>query len=105
MKDIGKLLKEAQKMQKQFEALQSSLAERELEVTQGGGAVRVKIDGKGTIQSLKIDPDFLKEDVSMVEETLLSAIQEAQSQVKDLSESEMGKITGGMGGLPGFGGF
>lgn len=101
MAGVGKLLKQAQKMQKQMEAAQANLAEKILEISSGGGAIRIKINGQGEFQSFQIDPEFLKEDAEFVEESLLTAVQEAAAKAKETSEKTMGGITGGMGGLPG----
>jgi len=60
MAGVGKLLKQAQKMQKSIEVLQNQLASKELDFTRGGGAVQVKISGSGLFLGLKIDPEFLK---------------------------------------------
>lgn len=100
MAGVGKLLKQAQKMQKRIEELQNELAERELEVSGGGGAVVIKITASGEFRSLSIDPELLKEEASLVEETILQAVKEASSQAKALHEEEMGKATEGMS-LPG----
>ena len=101
MAGVGKLLKQAQKMQKQMEAAQADLAEKILEISSGGGAIRIKINGQGEFQSFQIDPEFLKEDAEFIEESLLAAVQEAAAKAKETSEEAMGGITGGMGGLPG----
>lgn len=101
MPGVGKLLKQAQKMQKQMEAIQTELSETILEVSSGGGAVQIKINGQGEFQSFKLDPDFLKEDTEFVAETLLAAVQEAAAKAKETSEEAMGSVTGGMGGFPG----
>ena len=100
MAGVGKLLKQAQKMQKQMEAIQASLAAMEIDVTSGGGAVAVKISGQGEFRALKLDPEFLKEEASFVEETILDAIKEAAAKAKTVSEAEMGKATAGLS-LPG----
>jgi len=102
MAGVGKLLKQAQKMQKQMQAIQDQLAEQVLDVSSGGGAVNIKITGQGEFREIKIDPEFLKEDVEFVEETLLGAIQEAAEKAKATSEEAMGAVTGGMSGFPGF---
>ncbi|MGB0263365.1 MAG: YbaB/EbfC family nucleoid-associated protein [Opitutales bacterium] len=101
MAGVGKLLKQAQKMQKQMQAIQEELAEKVVEVSSGGGAVQITITGQGEFRSVKIDPEFLKEDAEFVEETLLSAIQEAAQKAKDTSEEAMAALSGGMGGFPG----
>ncbi|NCG08592.1 MAG: YbaB/EbfC family nucleoid-associated protein [Verrucomicrobia bacterium] len=101
MAGVGKLLKQAQKMQRQMQAIQEELAEQELEVSSGGGAVLIKVSGQGEFRALKLDPEFLKEDPEFIEETVLSAIREAAEKAKANSEEAMGAATGGMGGFPG----
>lgn len=100
MAGVGKLLKQAQKMQKRIEALQNELAEKELEISGGGGAVVIKITASGEFRNISIDPELLKEEASLIEETILQAVKEASSQAKALHEEEMGKATEGMS-LPG----
>ena len=102
MPGVGKLLKQAQKMQRQMEALETQLAARELDVTAGGGAVKVKVSATGKFLSLKLDPEFLKEDPKLIEETLLLAVQDAAKQAKELHEAEMQKVTAAFQ-MPGFG--
>jgi DNA-binding YbaB/EbfC family protein len=89
-------------MQKQMESIQGQLAEQIIEVSSGGGAINIKINGQGEFQAFKIDPEFLKEDAEFIEETLLGAVQEAAAKAKETSEDAMGAVTGGMGGFPGF---
>jgi DNA-binding YbaB/EbfC family protein len=96
MAGVGKLLKQAQKMQRQIESLQAALEKEEIEVSSGGGAVRVKVNGMGRFLSLGLDPEFLKEDPKLVEETLLGAIQEAAHKAKQRNESEMQRISSGL---------
>ena len=93
MAGVGKLLKQAQKMQKQIETMQSSLEAQIIDVSSGGGAVQIKINGAGKFLAFKLDPEFLKEDTKLVEETLLQATQEAAAKAKELNESEMQKIS------------
>ena len=95
MAGLGKLMKQAQKMQRGIEALQAQLDAKEFEVTAGGGAVKVKINGGGKFLGLTLDPEFLKEDAKLVSDTVLAAIQDAAKQAKDYNEAEMQKITGG----------
>jgi DNA-binding YbaB/EbfC family protein len=102
MPGVGKLLKQAQKMQRQMEALQAQLELKELEITAGGGAVSVKISAAGKLLALKLDPEFLKEDAKLVEETLLAALQDATKQAKEMNDAEMQKITAAFQ-MPGFG--
>ena len=93
MAGVGKLLKQAQKMQRQMEELQKNLEARELDFSSGGGAVQVKINGSGKFLSLKLDPEFLKEDAKLVADTVLSAVQEASTKAKELNDSEMQRIS------------
>ena len=95
MAGLGKLIKQAGKMQRQIEELNKTLAERELDISSGGGAVQVKISGAGKFLALKLDPEFLKEDPKLVEETLLNAVQEAATKAKALNDSEMQRISSG----------
>jgi DNA-binding YbaB/EbfC family protein len=93
MAGVGKLLKQAQKMQKQIEGLQGQLDAKELEITSGGGAVKVKISGSGKFLGLTLDPEFLKEDAKFVSETILTPIQDAAKQAKEQNDAEMQKVT------------
>lgn len=93
MAGVGKLLKQAQKMQKSIESLQTQMEGKEIDITAGGGAVKVKINGAGKFLALALDPEFLKEDSKLVSETLLAAIQDAAKQAKEFNDSEMQKVT------------
>lgn len=98
--NMNNLMKQAQKMQKKMEETQAALAEKTLEVTSGGGAVKIVITGKKVIQSIKIDPEVLDpDDVEMLEDLMLSAVNEAIRQAEDMANNEMSKVTGGMGGM------
>ena len=100
MAGVGTLLKQAQKMQRGIEALQTQLDAKELEVTAGGGAVRIKITGSGKFLSLALDAEFLKEDAKTVSDTVLAAVQDAAKQAKAYNDAEMEKVTAGFK-LPG----
>ena len=95
MAGLGKLIKQAGKMQRQIEELQKTLEARELDISSGGGAVQIKINGAGKFLAVKLDPEFLKEDAKLVEETLLNAVQEAATKAKALNDSEMQRISAG----------
>jgi DNA-binding YbaB/EbfC family protein len=95
MAGVGTLLKQAQKMQRGIEALQTQLAAKEIDVTSGGGAVRIKINGAGKFVSLALDAEFLKEDAKVVAETVLAAVQDAAKQAKEYNDAEMQKVTSG----------
>jgi len=101
MANIGKLMKQAARMQQQMEQVQSQLAARTVEATSGGGAVKVTAKCDGTISAIKIDPQALNpSDAQLLEDMLLTAANQALGQAKDIANSEMGKITAGMN-LPG----
>ncbi|HQF37493.1 MAG TPA: YbaB/EbfC family nucleoid-associated protein [Opitutaceae bacterium] len=93
MAGLGKMLKQAAKMQKQIEVLQAELEKKELDISSGGGAVKIKVNGQGKFVALELDPEFLKEDAKVVSETVLGAVQEAAAKAKALNEGEMQKIT------------
>jgi DNA-binding YbaB/EbfC family protein len=93
MAGVGKLLKQAQKMQRGIEALQGQLEAKEIEVASGGGAVKVKVNGTGKFLALTLDPEFLKEDAKLVSDTILAAIQDAAKQSKEYNDAEMQKVT------------
>ncbi len=100
MAGLGKVLKEAQKMQKKMASIQEELAKKVIEVSAGGGAIKVTITGQQEFVGLTLDPEFLKEDAAVVQETILSAVKEASSKAKALNEAEMSKAAGGFS-LPG----
>lgn len=93
MPGVGKLLKQAQKMQRAIDALQAQLETKEFEVTSGGGAIRLKVNGAGRFTALALDPQFLKEDPKLVADALLAALQEAAKQAKEHNDAEMAKVT------------
>jgi nucleoid-associated protein EbfC len=93
MAGVGKLLKQAQKMQRSIETLQTQLAAKEFDFSRGGGAVQVRVNGAGQFVSLKLDPEFLKEDAATVSGEILAAVQEAAAAAKKFNEEEMQKVT------------
>ena len=93
MAGVNKLLREAEKMPRKMQELQKSLETREVDVSSGGGAVQIKITAAGKFLSLKLDPEFLKEDSKLVEETVLSAVQEAATKAKEINDAEMQRIS------------
>jgi DNA-binding YbaB/EbfC family protein len=101
MSSIGKLMKQAQKIQRQMEDVQASLAAKTVEATSGGGAVKVIAKCDGTIGSIKIDPAALNpNDAQILEEMLISAVNNAMGQAKEISNQEMGRVTQGLS-IPG----
>lgn len=96
--NMGNLMKQAQKMQKQMEEAQASLEEKVIETSSGGGAVKIKITGKKEITELKLKPEIVDpDDVEMLEDLILSAVNEAIRQADAVSNETMGRITGGLG--------
>ena len=101
MSSIGKLMKQAARMQQQVEQIQNDLAKRTIEATSGGGAVKVVVKCDGTIASIKIDPQALNQaDAQIVEDLILTAANQALGQAKQISHAEMSKVTAGFS-LPG----
>jgi len=101
MSSIGKLMKQAQRTQKQMEDVQSSLAAKTVEATSGGGAVKVVAKCDGTVAAIKIDPAALNpNDAQILEEMLISAVNNAMGQAKEISNQEMGRVTQGLS-IPG----
>ncbi len=97
MSSIGKLMKQAARMQQQMEQVQAELAARTVEATSGGGAVKVTAKCDGTIASVKIDPQAINPaDAQLLEDLILTAANQALSQARDIANSEMGKVTSGM---------
>ena len=101
MSSIGKLMKQAQRMQQQIERVQSELAAKTVEATSGGGVVKVTAKCDGSLAAIKIDPAAVNPaDVSLIEDMVLSAANNALAQAKEISNTEMGKVTQGFN-LPG----
>jgi DNA-binding YbaB/EbfC family protein len=103
MSSIGKLMKQAARMQQEMEQVQSQLAARTVEATSGGGAVKVTVKCDGTIAAVRIDPQALNpNDAQILEDMILTAANQALGQAKEISNAEMGKVTAGLS-LPGLG--
>ncbi len=100
--NIAKMMKQAQQMQGKMQKVQEELAEREVEATAGGGKVTVVATCAGDVRSVKIDPAIVDpEDVEILEDLVLSGVKQAIDEGRKVMADEMGKVTGGMGGLPG----
>lgn len=97
--NMANLMKQAQKMQKQMEDATKELEEKEITATSGGGAVEVTVSGKRQVTKVKIDPQAVDpDDVEMLEDLIMAAVNEALRQIEEYSQNTMGKITGGLGG-------
>lgn len=95
--NMAGMMKKVQKMQADMEKMQEELKQRTLEVTAGGGAIKVVISGGKEIRSLKINPEAIDpEDVEMLEDMLIAVFNEALKKVDEMTSTEMSKITGGM---------
>lgn len=103
MVNMMKLMKQATAMQKNMEKMQGELAEKTVEFSSGGGMVTVVAKGDMSVESITIDPKVVDpDDVEMLQDMVLAAVDGAMRAAKDMAAEEMGKITGGMG-LPGGG--
>ena len=98
-------MKQAAKMQRQMQEAQAQLADQIVDASSGGGAVKVTASCDGVVKSIRIDPDAVDaEDISMLEDMVLGAVNQALDKGRETQSVEMGKLTGGMGGgmgLPG----
>ena len=96
--NMNAMIRQAQKMQEDMEALQADLDAREYEVSAGGGVVGVKINGKKEILSIDIQPEIVDpDDIETLSDILVAAVNEAIKRVEDTNSAEMSKITGNVG--------
>ena len=96
--NLSKLMKQAQKMQEQMAKTQAELEQKVVEVSAGGGKVKVTANGAGEVIAIKIDKELVDpNDLEFLEEVILSGVRQAIEQGKALAQSEMTKITGGLG--------
>ncbi len=103
MKDLMKMMKQAQELQSRMQQVQEEMSAMEAEGQSGAGAVRVTLNGKGEMRALKIEPNLLKPDeAEMVEDLVLAAFQDAKKKVEGLLQEKMQEITGGLQMPPGF---
>jgi DNA-binding YbaB/EbfC family protein len=102
MKNLGNMLKEAQKLQSKMAEMQAKLAETELSGAAGGGMVSVTLNGKGEMRKVKIDPSLVDPaEVEILEDLIVAAFNEAKAKIEAHVQEEMGKLTGGMSLPPG----
>jgi len=100
--NMNNLMKQAQQMQKKMAQMQEELGQKTLEVSSGGGAVKVTINGEKQILDLVISPDAVDpDDVEMLQDLVRSAVNEAIRQMDEMVNSQMSQLTGGMGLPPG----
>ena len=98
--NFNNLMKQAQKMQRDMEKAQEELEALEIEATAGGGAVKVTVTGQKEVKNITIaqevvDPD----DIEMLQDLVLAAINEAMKKAQEAYDEKMGKISGGLGGM------
>lgn len=99
--NMQQLARQAQKLQQQMAEMQAALDAREFEASAGGGMVTVKVNGKRELLALAIKPEAVDpEDVEMLQDLVMAAVNEALRQAAETIEREMGKMTGGIN-MPG----
>lgn len=102
MKQIQQLQMKAMKMQKEMEEAEAALQDETVTATAGGGVVEVTVSGKKEVTSIKIDKEAVDpEDVEMLEDLVMAAVNEALRKMEEMSQERMSKITGGIGGAGG----
>ena len=103
MGKVGNIVKQAQKLQDEMSKVQDKLEEQRVEGSAGGGMVVAVASGKQDILSIKIDPEVVNpDDVEMLEDLIVAAVNQAKAKASALAEQEMQKATAGL--LPGLGG-
>ncbi|HZH93679.1 MAG TPA: YbaB/EbfC family nucleoid-associated protein [Tissierellaceae bacterium] len=99
--NMNNMMKQMQKMQKKMEEVQAQVDATELEATSGGGAVKVVVNGKREVLDIEIDPSVVDpEDVEMLQDLVMAAVNEALRKAEEFASKEMGKVTGGLN-IPG----
>ena len=99
--NMTNLMKQAQRMQRQMEESQKELETKEFTAAAGGGAVEAKVNGKREVLSITLSEEVVDpEDIEMLQDLIVAAVNEALRQVDEASSELMGKMTGGLGGLP-----
>ena len=103
--NLNKMLQQAQEMMAQQQQAQAALKDERVEASAGGGMVKVVATGEAVIESITIDPDAVDpEDVEMLQDTVLAAVNEALRSAQELAASKLGAASGGLGGAGGLGG-
>lgn len=100
--NMQNMMKQAQQMQTKMQEMQEELEQREVEATAGGGMVKVVVTGKKVIKSIEIKEEVVDpDDIEMLQDLIMAAVNEALANAEEMIQSEMGKLTGGLnlGGL------
>jgi hypothetical protein len=100
--DLGNIMKQAQQLQERLSQVQETVARRTVEASAGGGMVRVVVNGKHELLSVTLDPAVLREDVELVQDLVLAAVNEGIRNAQKMVAEEMTKATGGLK-IPGLG--
>ncbi len=101
MKGMGNMMKQAQQLQSKMLKMQEEMAEKTVETSSGGGMVKVVANGKQQILSIQIEKEVVDpEDVEMLQDLILSAVNEALTKSQEMVAAEMSKLTGGLN-IPG----
>lgn len=101
MKNMNQIMKQAKKLQEDMLKAQEALAERSVEGTAGGGAVKIVMNGHRQVTSVTIDKDVVTpDDVEMLQDLVMTAVQDALTKVEEMTSTEMGKYTRGLN-MPG----
>lgn len=97
--NMNNLMKQAQRMQRQMEETTAALEEKEVTAAAGGGAVEVTVSGKKEVTRIKLSEEVVDpDDIEMLEDLIVAATNEALRKMEEMTQSEMAKITGGLGG-------
>jgi len=100
--NLGNLMKQAKKLQEDLERAQAEIAQLKIEATAGGGMVTATVSGRGELQQLKLEKEVVDpEDIEMLADLIVAAVQEAQRKAEAASQEKLGPLTQGMGGMPG----
>ena len=100
--DLGNIMKQAQQLQERLSQVQDTVARQTVEASAGGGMVKVVVNGKHEVVSLTLDPAVLKEDVELVQDLVMAAVNEGIRNAQQMVAEEMTKVTGGLK-IPGLG--
>ena len=100
--DLGNIMKQAQQLQERLAQVQDAVNRRTVEASAGGGMVKVVVNGKHEVLSLTLDPAVLKEDVELVQDLVIAAVNEGIRNAQQMVAEEMTKVTGGLK-IPGLG--
>ena len=100
--NMNNLMKQAQRMQRQMEETTKELESKEFTASAGGGAVEVTVSGKKEVLSVKLSEEVVDpDDIEMLQDLIVAATNEALRKLEEESQSQMSKITGGLGGMGG----